>query len=154
MLIDIEQLERANTFSFKTSMRQLTFIFHWLRILKPKHVFLNEHSPEELAWIVKRMNIKVQSIEQNDISHNVFAIVSYDYADSIKRLLQAESSTLFVTCIGISKPKYEELIHMFDLTVDMYDIHLLINRQDIKVKQHFTIIERRKKLSDIGLFPK
>lgn len=154
MLIDIEQLERAKTFTFKTSTDHLRYIFHWLRILKPKTVFLNDHSPEELAWLVNRMNIDVASIESSELATDLFSIVSYDYASSIERLCQAGANQLFIICIGIPKDKYEELLQLFDFTVNMYDIHLFINRPDIKVRQHFTIIEKKKKLSDLGFFPK
>lgn len=157
MLIDIEQLERSKEISFKTSVKHLGFIFHWLRILKPKSVLMNAYAPDELAWIVKRMKIEVLPIEttnSSELDDNAFAIVSYDYANSIEKLLNSKCANIFIVCIGISKPKYDELLKSFDYTVNMYDIHLLINRSDIKTNQHFTIIEHKRKLSDTGFFPK
>jgi len=154
MLIDLEIFERNSPIAFKISLNHLSFIFHWLRICKPKVVYLNEHTPYELPWMIKRMNIRVKSIENDELSSESFAIIVYDHADSIAQFLKVDAPNLFLVCIGTYKSNYDELAEVFDLTVNMYDVHLLINRPDTKAKQHFTIIEKKKKLTDVGLFPK
>ena len=161
ILIELEQLHRAQPDGVHTSPILLSWVFHWMRVVQADTVFVDPNAPEDLKWLANRTNSNTFPLASLDTSqtntiatsdHSVMIVLNSNYVERLAQLQLHQIREVMVVCIGMSQT--DELPTWANLTVDLFDVQLIFKRQEQTTKQAFTVIEKRKKLVDLGLFPK
>ena len=160
ILIELEQLHRARPDEIHLSPLLLSWVFHWIRVVQSDTIYIDQNAPEDLKWLVNRtasnkVILAPQEIDQafpmTTSDRTVMIILTSNYAEQLTQLQVHQELEIMVVCVGMSQT--DTLPSWVNLTVDLFDVQLIFKRLELTTKQAFTVIEKRKKLVDLGLFP-
>ncbi len=161
VLIELEQLHRSKPDVVHMSPVLLTWIFHWMRVINPDTVIVEQHASPDLKWLVNRISPNTTLLNPFTIikdkpifasEQTVLIILNSNHSEILAQLPEFQDQTVMIVCLDMST--YNKLPAWVNLTVDLYDVQLIFRRPELSAKQAFTVIEKRKKRLDFGLFPK